>query len=190
MSWFSKEFCSVRKISRVWKEWGSLYKGIKVAKSLYDQLIKIIQHLCEMPRIGHIVDNEFDRRDDVRWLPIDNYILYYVIDDEEKIINVLRVVSARRDQHLIISSIINCANQSAVSGSAGDWTARGPVLNSRKRWVGGWHCLGLNMWELSHVRCFRFLSGYKCHWFIWLTTLLFIVSRKYSDISPKSFIEK
>ena len=76
------------------------------AKSLYDQLIKIIQHLCEMPRIGHIVDNEFDRRDDVRWLPIDNYILYYVIDDEEKIINVLRIVSARRDQHMILSSII------------------------------------------------------------------------------------
>lgn len=56
-----------------------LLKNPIAAKSLYDQLIKTLQHLCEMPKIGHIVDNEFDRRDDVRWLPINNYILYYYI---------------------------------------------------------------------------------------------------------------
>lgn len=83
-----------------------ILKNPIAAKSLYDQLIKILQHLCEMPKIGHIVENEFDRRDDVRWLPINNYILYYVVNNEDRIINVLRVVSARRDQHLIINSII------------------------------------------------------------------------------------
>lgn len=82
-------------------------KNSVAAKSIYDELMKKLQNLCDMPKIGHIVDNELNRRDDVRWLPVNNYILYYVIDDEDKMINVLRVVSARRDQRLIISSMID-----------------------------------------------------------------------------------
>ena len=82
-------------------------KNSVAAKSLYDELIKKLQYLCDMPKIGHIVDNELNRRDDVRWLPVNNYILYYVINDEDRIINVLRVVSARRNQRLITNSLVD-----------------------------------------------------------------------------------
>ena len=65
-----------------------------------------IEQLCVMPESGKIVENEYNRRKDFRRVILNNYDLYYFVNDEDKIINVLRIVSARRDQHLIISSII------------------------------------------------------------------------------------
>ncbi len=81
-------------------------KNPDAVKSLFDEIIRKIQDICNIPGIGHIVKNEFEQRNDVRWLPVHNYIIYYVINDSDQMINIVRFVSARRDKHLIISSII------------------------------------------------------------------------------------
>ncbi len=70
----------------------------EAAEKFLTDLEQKLEQLCEMPKMGKIVENEFNKRKDFRRVIINNYDLYY---------NVLRVVSARRDQHLIISSIIN-----------------------------------------------------------------------------------
>ena len=79
----------------------------EAAEKFLTDLEQKLEQLCEMPKMGKIVENEFNKRKDFRRVIINNYDLYYFINDEDRIINVLRVVSARRDQHLIISSIIN-----------------------------------------------------------------------------------
>lgn len=76
------------------------------AQSLLDDMIKKIEYLCEMPNIGHIVDNDLLQRNDVRRILVHSYILYYIIEESEKKINIVRVSYGRRDQALIISSIM------------------------------------------------------------------------------------
>ncbi|MBQ4515007.1 MAG: type II toxin-antitoxin system RelE/ParE family toxin [Anaerolineaceae bacterium] len=78
----------------------------EAAEKFLADLEQKLEQLCEMPKMGKIVENEFNKRKDFRRVIINNYDLYYFINDEDRIINVLRVVSARRDQHLILSSII------------------------------------------------------------------------------------
>lgn len=79
----------------------------EAAEKFLTDLEKKLDQLCEMPKIGKFVENEFNMRKDFRYVIINNYDLYYFVNDEDKMINVLRVVSARRDQRLIISSMID-----------------------------------------------------------------------------------
>ncbi len=69
----------------------------------FDRKMDIV---CENPKIGTIVTNEFFIRDNVRRIIVKNYYVYYFIDDQNKIINVTRVVYNRRDQIVILSSIM------------------------------------------------------------------------------------
>ena len=51
------------------------------------------------------MENEHLKRNDVRRFLVDNYICYYIVDDEERNIVILRLVYGKRDQGKILKSI-------------------------------------------------------------------------------------
>ncbi len=71
------------------------------ADALEDKLVEI----CKNPKTGRPVENPFLKRDDVRRFLVDNYIAYYIIDDENARIVVLRVVYGKRDQDKILKDL-------------------------------------------------------------------------------------
>lgn len=75
------------------------------ATAFASHLEEQLDELCKSPKNGRLVDNEFLSRDDVRRILVDNYIAYYILDEEERHIIVLRIVYGKRDQDPIISSL-------------------------------------------------------------------------------------
>ena len=76
----------------------------EAAAAFADKLEEELDTLCKSPKNGRLVENDYLRRDDVRRILIDNYIAYYIINEKEKAIIVLRVVYGKRDQTPIVSS--------------------------------------------------------------------------------------
>ena len=72
---------------------------------LADELEEKLEEICKTPKAGRPVHNPYLKRDDVRRVLVKNYIAYYLIDEEEANIVVLRVVYSRRDQDKILKTI-------------------------------------------------------------------------------------
>lgn len=75
------------------------------ASAFADELEEKLRELCKMPKTGRTVHNPYLKRDDVRRVLVKNYIAYYLIDEEETNIVVLRVVYNRRNQNNILKTI-------------------------------------------------------------------------------------
>lgn len=68
------------------------------ASELADELEIQIDEICKKPKTGKHVENDFLRRDDVWRFLVKNYIAYYLIDDENEKIVILRFVYSGRNQ--------------------------------------------------------------------------------------------
>ena len=79
--------------------------NVVAAKALADEFIDQIDKFCLEPRAGKVVENEFLKRDDVRYFLVKNYIVYYVVDDVSRKIVVLRFVYGKRNQDNILSGL-------------------------------------------------------------------------------------
>ena len=66
------------------------------ASALADELEIQIDKICKRPETGKLVENEFLRTNAVRRFLVKNYIAYYLIDDENKKIVILRFVYSGR----------------------------------------------------------------------------------------------
>ena len=75
------------------------------ASAFADELEEKLEEICKTPKAGRPVHNPYLKRDDVRRVLVKNYIAYYLIDEEEANIVVLRVVYSRRDQDKILKTI-------------------------------------------------------------------------------------
>ena len=75
------------------------------ASAFADELEEKLEEICKTPKAGRPVHNPYLKRDDVRRVLVKNYIAYYLIDEEEENIVVLRVVYNRRDQDKILKTI-------------------------------------------------------------------------------------
>ena len=73
------------------------------ASDLADGLEKQIDKICKQPLTGKLVENDYLRRQDVRRFLVDNYIAYYIIDEDNEVIVILRFVYGGRDQDKIVS---------------------------------------------------------------------------------------
>lgn len=73
------------------------------ASNFIDCLLKSIDEIERFPESGSLVNNEYLIAKNVRKKLINNYIMFYVYDDENKIIYILRIIYGKRD----ISEIIN-----------------------------------------------------------------------------------
>lgn len=75
------------------------------ATDLADELEEKLSEICKNPLSGRIVENDFLKRDDIRRFLVRNYIVYYVIDEENCRVAVLRMVYGRRNQDEIIKEL-------------------------------------------------------------------------------------
>ncbi len=72
------------------------------ASDLVDELEEQLDIICKRPETGKIVENEFLKRNDVWRFLVKNYIAYYLIDDKNQMIIILRFVYSGRDQDKIV----------------------------------------------------------------------------------------
>ena len=75
------------------------------ASAFADELEEKLEEICKTPKAGRPVHNPYLKRNDIRRVPVKNYIAYYLIDEEDENIVVLRVVYNRRDQDKILNTI-------------------------------------------------------------------------------------
>ena len=72
------------------------------ASDLADELEIQIDKICKRPETGRLVENEFLRRNDVWRFLVKNYIAYYLVDDKNEKIVILRFVYSGRNQDKIV----------------------------------------------------------------------------------------
>ena len=74
------------------------------AANFYSKAMEAIDRMCEFPESYPLVENEFvDRK--IRKAIIDNYVLYYYCDIDEKLITILRIVYGKRDLEMLLRNI-------------------------------------------------------------------------------------
>lgn len=67
------------------------------AKNLLKKIFAGIEALTACPQSGKLVQNELLPDKTIRRILVDNYVVYYKIDDYEQAINVIRISYAKRD---------------------------------------------------------------------------------------------
>lgn len=72
-------------------------KEPNIANKLLNKIKKEIYKLENYSKIYSVIDDNYLRRQDIRKIKISNYLVFYCINDENKIISILRVLYARRN---------------------------------------------------------------------------------------------
>jgi toxin ParE1/3/4 len=70
----------------------------KIAKHWVDFLYKEISELNFMPSRYPLTDEEPWRTNGIRKMPVKNFLVYYLIDEESETVSVTAVIYGRRDQ--------------------------------------------------------------------------------------------
>lgn len=73
-----------------------LLAGENAIKQL-DRLEEAILSLGEMPERYHLYDKEPWRERNLHIMPVDNYLVFYIPQDDDKTVTVIRVMYGRRD---------------------------------------------------------------------------------------------
>ena len=73
-----------------------LLAGETAIKQL-DRLEEAVLSLDEMPERYHLYDKEPWKERNLRIMPVDNYLVFYIPRSEEKTVTVIRVMYGRRD---------------------------------------------------------------------------------------------
>ncbi len=73
-----------------------------IAKKLYNEIKEKFSNLKNMPHRHKIVNEEPYRSIGVRMLLIENYIAFYVVDEERKTVHIFRILYNRRDWQQIL----------------------------------------------------------------------------------------
>ena len=73
------------------------------AKKLFDSIINTIDKICAFPKSYPIVDNELINNKEIRKAIINNYLLYYLYQEDKHLVTILCLIRERRN----ISEIIN-----------------------------------------------------------------------------------
>ena len=68
-----------------------------VAKRIYFSIKDKIENLDYMPQRHPLVRDETLAGRGLRWMPSENYSVFYIINEENRKVNVLRVLHGRRD---------------------------------------------------------------------------------------------
>lgn len=75
------------------------------ASTFVDRLEAKLEEICKNPKTGRLVENVYLRRDDVRRFLVDNYVAYYIVDEEERKVVILRVVYGKRNLDKILKKM-------------------------------------------------------------------------------------
>ena len=69
----------------------------QTALNQLDRLEKAIEGLEEMPERHHVYEKEPWKSRTLRVMPVDNYLVFYIAEKEEKRVTVIRIMYGRRD---------------------------------------------------------------------------------------------
>ena len=69
----------------------------KAAGGLLDRLFKSVRSLEEFPMRHPVYDKEPWKTRNIRFIPVENYIVFYLIDEKSGTVNVVRIIYAGRD---------------------------------------------------------------------------------------------
>ncbi len=68
-----------------------------IASSQTKRIMEAVRSLDEMPARYRLYDNEPWRSRGLRVVPIDNYLVFYTIDDESETVRIIRIMYGGRD---------------------------------------------------------------------------------------------
>ncbi len=77
----------------------------QAASDFFNNLQNNIEEVREFPESGLLVQNEFLQTENVRKKLVGNYIMYYLLNMEEKIIYILRIVYGKRNMNEILKEL-------------------------------------------------------------------------------------
>ena len=77
----------------------------QAASDFVDKLQDNIEEARNFPESGSLVYNEFLQVENVRKKLVGNYIMYYLSDEKEKIIYILRIVYGKRNMDEILKKL-------------------------------------------------------------------------------------
>lgn len=78
----------------------------KAALTFIDNVEKAISQLIEFPQSGSVVENEYIKTENIRKVPIGNYMLYYKSDDTRSIVVIIRIIYSKRSPEWISSQLV------------------------------------------------------------------------------------
>ncbi len=69
----------------------------QAANDLLDKAVKELSNLTEMPQIHRIVDDPFLNALGIRFILVNNYIAFFLINEEEKTVYIIRFLYGKRN---------------------------------------------------------------------------------------------
>ena len=69
----------------------------EIAAKLTDKIMKAIRSLDEMPQRYRLFEEEPWHSRGLRILPVNNYLVFYLLDDEKTVVTILRIIYGGRD---------------------------------------------------------------------------------------------
>ena len=66
-------------------------------KKLFEKIIEVINNICLFPMSYPVVDNEFIHRNDIRKVIINNYIMYYIFEEDKNMVSIIRILYGKRN---------------------------------------------------------------------------------------------
>ena len=82
-------------------------KNTVAANNLLDEIEKHEKILEEMPNIYSFVNDEYLFQKGLKYVRIKNYLMFYTIDENVKIVNVIRFLHGRMNWQYILKEIVN-----------------------------------------------------------------------------------
>lgn len=68
-----------------------------IARKLSDKIKEKIYTLSDSPKVFSIINEDFIRKLEIRKIIVDNYIIFYRVIDEEKKVQIVRIMYGRRN---------------------------------------------------------------------------------------------
>ena len=76
-----------------------------VANNLLDEIEKHEKKLEEMPNIYPFVNDEYLSQKGIKYVIIKNYLMFFTIDEKNKIVNVIRFLYGRMNWQIILKKL-------------------------------------------------------------------------------------
>ena len=78
-----------------------------IRNTLLGDINKCMEKVCAFPASGALVVNDFLPRMIIRKKVVGNYVLYYMVEKEKKMIWVLRIVYGARNMEAVLKNLSN-----------------------------------------------------------------------------------
>lgn len=75
-----------------------------IARKKVSKILQQIKKLDSMPARYRVYPYEPLKSQNIHFLPLDNYLIFYVIDDSEKLVTIARVTYAKREIQAIFDN--------------------------------------------------------------------------------------